>query len=249
MQNKTQTVESPALRRMLRELTQALGDRLVSVVLYGSAARGDFHEKTSDFNLLIVVRALDPPTLEALSDPVLHWERGGQPTPSYFTRELIADAADVFPIEFLDIQRSRVVLHGEDPFRDMKVHDDHLRLQCEKELREKLMRLREGYIEAQRKPRELNRLLTDSYTTFVALFRGCLHLLGGEIPVHNAQVVAAFCKRTGQQPGPFDEVERLKRGERATSDLKAVFAAYYTELTRAVEAIDRFRTDQGGRTS
>jgi predicted nucleotidyltransferase len=229
----------PRLDRMLHELREGLGERLSSVVLYGSAARGDYHERTSDLNLLLVLSDVSPATLELLGRAVAHWERQGQPVPRLFTPELIADSADVFPIEFLDIGRERIVLHGADPFATLEVHPQHLRLQCERELREKMMRLREGYVEVQARPRQLERLLTDSYTTFLALFRGCLRLLGPDVPLHNDDVAAAFCERTGLDRKPFEEVGRLKRGEAAAGDLRELFARYYGELTRAVALVNR----------
>jgi predicted nucleotidyltransferase len=238
-------VRHPLLDRMLRELERAAGEKLRSVVLYGSAARGDFHEKTSDLNLMIVLGDLEPETLELVSGPVAWWERNRQPVPRLFSPALIADAADVFPIEFLDIRQFHVVLAGADPLAGVEIRPDHLRHQCERELREKMMRLREGYVECHARPRDLERLLTDSYTTFVALFRGGLHLLGGGAPVHNHEVVAAFCRSAGLDPAPFDEVDRLKRGERA-GEPKRLFSRYYAELTKAVSAVDRFGRAVGG---
>jgi predicted nucleotidyltransferase len=238
-------VRNPELDKMVQRLVRALGERLESVVLYGSAARGDFQKKTSDFNLILVLRDLEPASLEALAPLLRRWLRHGQLMPRLFTRELIRDAADVFPIEFLDILAHRVVLHGQDPFRDLEVHRTHLRLQCERELREKAMRLREGYAESHDHPRDLKRLLTSSYTTFVALFRGCLHLLGGEVPVHNPDVVAAFCSRADISKEPFEEVDRLKHGE-SVPHLKATFGRYYGAVTRAVRVVDRFESPQKG---
>ena len=141
--------EHPILSEMVERLRQAAGARLRGVVLYGSAARGDYHGETSDFNLLVVLDDLEPATLETLHDPFARWERKRQPIPRVFSPALIADAADVFPIELLDIADHHVVLHGEDPMAGLEVHTDHLRLQCERELREKLMRLREAYVETQ----------------------------------------------------------------------------------------------------
>ncbi|MFQ5877601.1 MAG: hypothetical protein ACE5JH_07940 [Acidobacteriota bacterium] len=237
---------NPVLRKMIEGLVEALGERLHGVVLYGSAARGDFQSKTSDFNLIVVLESLDPASLEAVGPVLKRWRRQGQPLPRLFSPTLIAESADVFPIEFLDIRSQRVVLHGRDPFADVEIRLDHLRLQCEKELREKMMRLREGYIEAHGSSRELRRLLATSYTTFVALFRGCLHLLGGSVPVHNREVVAAFCEKAGVDRGAFEAVDRLKRGEQEGTDPKALFSRYYDALGRAVHAVDRFRPGQGG---
>jgi len=230
----------PVLRRMVDDLVGGLGPRLQSVVLYGSAARGDYQKATSDYNLLLVTDDLDPATLEAVAPMLRRWVRRGQPMPRLFSPRLIAEAGDVFPIEFLDLQRHRVVLHGPDPVAGVEIRPGHLRLQCERELREKMMRLREGYVQAGGRPRQLRRLLTDSYTTFVALFRGCLHLLGADVPPHNDEVIATFCRKAEIDSSAFDEVDALKRGHGSTGATRELFARYYTALSRAVERIDRF---------
>ncbi len=237
--------DTPVLRKLVETLIAALGPRLHSVVLYGSAARGDFDEATSDLNLLIVLEDLEPATLEALAPGMTRWAKQRQPLPRVFSREVILEAADVFPIEFLDIQHDRVVLHGVDPFADLEVHTTHLRLQCERELREKMMRLREAYIESHARPRDLNRLLTPSYSTFVALFRGCLHLLAQEVPAHNEEVVIAFCEIAGLDRSPFDEIAHLKHGEKPGTDPKRLFSRYYGELTKAVRRVNRFVAEEG----
>jgi predicted nucleotidyltransferase len=234
------TLESPLLTGMVEDLKRSVGERLLAVVLYGSAARGDYVARTSDLNLLLVLRDLAPETLEALSGPLERWRRKRQPTPRFFTPELIADSTDVFPIEFLDIRESHRSVYGADPLENLEVRADHLRIQCERELREKMMRLREGYAEAHGRRKQLERLLTDSYSTFAALFRGCLHLLGTAVPVHNEDVVSAFCERAGIEPGPFAQVERLKRGEPSGEDPRILFRRYYEQLTEAVRQVDRF---------
>ncbi len=136
---------SPVLRKLVEGLRGALGDELVSVVLYGSAARGDYEASTSDLNVLIVVSDLTPRTLERLSGPVRRWGRSGQPMLRLLSPAIIRESADVFPIEFLDLQTSHRVLHDGDPFVTLEVQLNHLRGQCERELREKMMRLREAY--------------------------------------------------------------------------------------------------------
>ena len=242
-------LENSILRKLVDRLVRTLGDRLHSVVLYGSTARGDFQKPTSDFNLIIVLRDLEPASLEALAPILTGWQRRGRPIPRLFSPALIADAADVFPIEFLDIQACRAVLHGPDAFAEVVVHHDHLRLQCERELREKMMRLREAVVEAHGNGRAIRSLLTTSYGTFVALFRGCLHLLGGDVPVHNDEVVAAFCRHAELDRSPFDEIAELKRGEKSATDPRHLLSRYYAELTEAVHRVNRFETPRGGHTA
>ena len=46
------------LQELVTRLQQACGENLMSVVLYGSAAREDFHEEFSDVNVLVVLQHL-----------------------------------------------------------------------------------------------------------------------------------------------------------------------------------------------
>jgi predicted nucleotidyltransferase len=241
-----EALRRPVLKKMVQRLGETLGARIRCLALYGSAARGEYHEGASDFNLIIVLEDLSPATLEALAPAVNDWVEQGQPPPRLLTPALLRDAADVFPIEFSDLRDDRVVVQGEDPFAGLQINHAALRLQCERELREKLMRLREGYIEAHASRVGLRLLLADSYTTFVALFRGCLRLQGGPVPAARREVVAAFCARAGLAAEPFEAIDRLKGGAAPGGDLKSLFARYYVELTKAVGVVDRFDMREGG---
>jgi len=229
----------PVLQDLLRGLEKALGPRLKSVILFGSAARGDYHPAASDYNVIVVLDALGADVLEALAPVVRPFVLKRHPIPRLFTPELIAASADSFPIEFVDIRAGRVVLHGADPFAEIEVARAPLRLQIERELKEKMMRLREGYVMSHDDPLALRSLLIESYSAFAALFRGGLHLMGRPVPSHGHDVVAAFCETMGLARAPFDAVARLRRGEKESADLKVLFADYHDQLSRAADAVDR----------
>lgn len=230
----------PHLVRLIEELRAAAGPRLLSVVLYGSAARGDYRERASDLNLLLVLDDLGPATLEAIAPAVRRWTRRGQPVPRLFTPALLADSADAFPIEFLDIRAGHRVLHGDDPVAGLAIRRDHLRLQCEREMKEKLMRLREAYLFAHGRPRALRALLAASSGAFTALFRGCLFLMGEARSPGGDEVVRVFCDRAGLDPAPFAEAARLRDTGLPAGALRDLFGRYYAALERAARAVDRF---------
>ena len=118
--DRQQVMQDPALQRLVDTLRQDLGDRIESVVLYGSAARGQYHPGSSDLNLILVLADLAPPTLELLAPGLERWHRQGHPRPRLFTTAAITDAADVFPIEILDLADFRIVVWGDDPFTRVK---------------------------------------------------------------------------------------------------------------------------------
>lgn len=234
-----QTLKDKILSEAVERLTKACGPSLAAVVLYGPAAHGDFYEEEPELHLLLVLRNLELTTLATLGEPMAWWLKKGQPIPRVFSAELIADSADVFPMELSDLLAHRIVLHGEDPFPQLSIDADHLRLQCEREIREKMMRLREAFIEARGKDKHLSRLMAESYLSFVMIFRGSLRLrLNAEVPQHDAGVVDSFSEWAGLDAAPLHRVESIKHG-RDKGDA-ALFADYYTQLTRAVEFIDGF---------
>lgn len=230
----------PMVRAFVDELSSALGGHLVSVVLYGSAARGDFVSRVSDFNVLVVVDEVSATRLEQLARPFAAWRRHRQPMPRVFSRAMLESSSDVFPIEFHEILQCHVVLAGHDAFANIVVHHDYLRLQCERELREKLLRLEEAYIEVHERPKAVARLMMESYSAFAAIFRGCLTLLGGTPPVSTHDVVRAFCGRAGLDATVFDRIERLRKGDSVDESSRALFDRYHEQLKAAVGRVDRF---------
>ncbi len=231
--------ENPVLTRLRERMVKSSGDQLSSLVIYGAAAHGDFYEEKSEFHVLIVLRDLSLGSLTTIREPIRWWLRKHQPMPRVFSPKVLVEAADVFPIEFLDIVKHHIVLHGKNPFANLVVHTDHLRIQCERELREKMLRLREAYLEAAR-PRDLERLLSDSFSAFVPVFRGCLHLTGETVPVHDADVVRSFCHQANLDVSAFEQVEKLKHKQKPTTPLQSLFASYYEQLSAAVSAVDQF---------
>src|SRR5215211_7665961 len=141
-------VAQEAFNQLIGDLKATHGDNLASVVLYGSAASGDFVQSESDYNMLIALHRITPEDLRQAQAPMREWQRLGHPLPVYFTVEELADAADVFPIEFHQMANARLVLYGHDPFEFVKLSDANLRHQTEYELRSKLIQLRRLYIPA-----------------------------------------------------------------------------------------------------
>ncbi|HLU67874.1 MAG TPA: hypothetical protein VKZ63_16430 [Kofleriaceae bacterium] len=238
---KQQAKDHPAIRELISGLERALGERLLAVVLYGPAARDDAPHAETDLHLMVLLRDLSLGTLADARAPILRWVGKNLPIPRLFSPVTLAGAADVFPIELGDVADCHQVLHGADPLATMpEIDSEHLRLQCERELREKLMRLREAYIVARGKDRDLERLMVSSFPAFTMIFRGCLRLHGDAVPAGDGEAAAAFCKSAGIDPAPLAAVDRLRHGQADGASMSELFARYYETLDRAVDAIDEF---------
>jgi hypothetical protein len=232
--------------RALRELTERLraahGDALVSVLAYGRPGGSS--------EILVVLERIGPSDLRAAHDAVEVWVKADNPPPLYFTAAEIADASDVFPVEFLDMAENRRVLAGRDPLDGLDVSRRNLRHQVEYELRGKLVRLRRFYIPASESPERLTRLLVQSLNTFARLFRHALDLAGASgasgafgafAPGSPREIVGAGVARFGLDPAPFDEIFAAEASGKPLDEARAhaCFGAYMEQIERVVDAVDK----------
>ena len=241
-------VAQEAFNHLIGDLKATHGDNLASVVLYGSAAAGDFVQEESDYNLLIALHRIAPEDLRVAQPPMREWQRLGHPLPVYFTFAELRDAADVFPIEFHRMERARVVLYGRDPFETLRLSDENLRHQTEYELRSKLIQLRRLYIPASGSAERLRDLMADSLSSFATLFAPALQLLGQEPPVLKVEIVRATVRALGLDGAVFERIFALREGAASPpSDGAAeeLFASYMSQIARVIDAVDRLDTSNG----
>src|SRR5215210_922520 len=221
-------VAQEAFNHLVGDLKATHGDNLASVVLYGSAASGDFVQLESDYNVLIALHRITPEDLRQAQALAREWQLLGHPLPVYFTFAEWRDADDVFPIEFHQMERSRVVLYGRDPFETLRISDENLRHQTEYELRSKLIQLRRLYIPASASAERLRDLMSDSLSSFATLFAPVLLLHGEEPPVLRVDIVRAAARRLGLDGAVFERVFAMREaggahapGERESDELFA----------------------------
>ncbi|SPE27954.1 conserved hypothetical protein [Candidatus Sulfopaludibacter sp. SbA3] len=229
------------LAQLLEKLQKAYGDRLVSVVLYGSAAAGEHHARFSDYNILCVMSEITPRELAA-SDQVFRWWREhGSPAPLLLTEHEIATSTDCFAIEFHDIKLHHRLLYGKDVLTDLPVDNSFYRAQVEHDLRAKLLRLRQKASGMMADSDLLRRLLLDSISTFCVLFRHALLLHGMEAPPRKRDVIHTCAEKFALDPQPFEKLldvreERLKPREVEPVQL---LASLLRGITAVIDAVDR----------
>jgi predicted nucleotidyltransferase len=227
------------------DLKSTHGANLASVILYGSAAAGDFVANASDYNLLVALHEIRPRDLRAAQAPMREWQRLGHPVPVYFTVSELKHAADVFPIEFHQMEKARLVLYGKDVLADLNISDEFLRHQTEYELRSKLIQLRRMYIPASVSVESLIDLMRESLASFASLFRAVLLLHGVASAVTKQEIVAATVKHLNINPEPFDSIFALRENASAKTldevSANKLFSAYMREIEKVIDSVDKIR--------
>src|SRR5690606_4620643 len=179
------------------DLRSTHGKNLAAVILYGSAAAGDFIPHRSDYNLLVALEKITPKDLQNAHACVREWVKSGHPIPVYFTVSELRNAADVFPIEFHQMEDARRVLYGKDVLDGVVISDSFLRHQAEYELRSQLLLLRRSYIAVSESAEGLAHLMSESLTSFSAIFRAVLMLQGVDASPRKHDITRTLVRTLG----------------------------------------------------
>jgi predicted nucleotidyltransferase len=233
------------LQQLVGRLQSASGKNLLSVVLYGSAARDDFHEQYSDVNVLVVLEEIGAAPLQAIT-PVIRWWSHDEKLrpPLIMTLEELRTSADVFAIELLDIQHSHRTLFGDDLVSAVEVPMNLHRVEVEHELRTTLLRLRQHLLLSPDNEEELRTILAKSVTSVLTLFRHAL-IAVGENPAHaRPKLLEQVSEVFGVEVRPVRTILELRNDPKYAMDVRAHYHAYMDAIAGVTRAIDRFQPKQ-----
>ncbi len=231
------------VERFAQEVARALGERLVALLLYGSAARGSQVPDRSDVNTLLICDLVDDELFARLEPAVRAWTRAGHPAPLILTEQEWRASADAFPVEYEDMRQDHRVLAGCDPWPGISVQREHVRRQLEHELMGKLVRLRQAYAALRDDPKQLARVIVGSVAGFFTMLRATLRLAGRTPPT----AADALVREAGAVVGfPHEALAGLVQyagGGRALrlGSGDPLPAAYLAAVARTAEFVNRLR--------
>jgi len=231
------------LNQLTEKLKETFGQQLVSVILYGSAAAGDFHKSYSDLNILCVLRQVTVMELE-VAEPVMRWWREkGNPAPLLLSEAETKNSTDCFAVEFHDMLERRKVLLGPDVIEGLTVDDSFYRAQVEHELRSKLLRLRMKGAGVMFDPALLTELMSDSVSTFLVLARHALKLAGHNAPITKREIAGVLRAQTGVDASSFERLLDVRESKIQPSTLNSreVFSTYLAAIGQLVDFVDGVR--------
>lgn len=225
-----------------QKLKEALGHRLLSVVLYGSAVSGEHREGQSDYNLMLMAEHWGILELNLLSKVTQDWLKEGNPPPLLFTTGRLQASADCFPIEMLDMKQSYRILHGEDVLKPIRVQPVHLRLIIERELKSLKIQMRQTFVFAEGKPEKVAELLTHTLSSMLVLMRAALRLYTDAVPANKYEALPAIAEHVkGVDTEAFTTVRKLKNAELKLSEVNPLqlFERVMNSLTAVADNVDQ----------
>ena len=223
-----------------QQVSEAFGDNLYSLLIYGSAAGKNYLEDKSDINTVVVLNNIRTPDLNIMTDILNNFAKKGLALPLMFEKDHISTSLDTFPIEFSDMRDRHILIFGIEPFEGVKIETKNLRYQCERELKSILVNLRRGFLTTGSKRENIEQLMEGSLSSVVAAARGLIWMAGQIPPESISDLLALLQEIYKSDISAIDRVWRLKKGQSgATAMLEALFEDYIHNIEYLAAITDR----------
>lgn len=241
--DKLKPVAAKKIKPFIDEVLDKYSDKIHSIHVNGTAITDDFNEKMSDVNSLFVLKEMDLKFLELIAPLGKKYSKNKVAVPLIMTPEYIKSSLDVFPIEFLNFKLIHSTVFGEDILGDIEINRLDLRHQCERELKVKLIALRQGYISSFGDRKILSEGFVNSITAYIPLFRGIIVLLGKEPPIRQSEVIRALSEAVEIKGDIFAKILKAKHEKVKFSidELNTHFEAFYEATEKIGKIVDEIK--------
>jgi hypothetical protein len=233
------------LTRYVARIKENWSTDLGSLLLFGSAARGDFITGRSNLNMLLLVRCLSVDLLQRAGQMHQEWGKHQIVAPLLMTEDDLDRSRFLFPLEFLQMTQHHVVLAGQDPFVQLHIDKNRLAWQCEQELMANLLRLRQRFIEGVGRIEAIQALLLLSITAVLPCIRGLLHIMEKPSKEKDVEILEHLPDTFQFDPTTFLEILHIKRGLSSPGSLEwsKTFSRYLQNLELFLKRIEVIREE------
>lgn len=226
----------------VKGLKSIYDDGLVSVMLYGSAASGEYSGANSNINLAIVLKDFSLANVAKASELVNKYKFRSI-KPIFLTEKYIASSVDVFPLEFLDMKENNIALYGKDVLSGISIDVKNLRFQCEQEIKSKLINIKTAYLSC-RTASDRKKLLLKFFTSSLHILKNILRLKGGAVVRSGEAIIRDASATFGLDLSVCKKILDMKSGnlKLKPSEVENLFFDFAAQLEKIADAVDRLKT-------
>jgi predicted nucleotidyltransferase len=228
----------PALDDTIDALRSALADNLYSIVLYGSAARGDFVPGVSDLNILIVLNESTPAAHVAIAHAL---RSHANVEPFIVGRPGLLRTARAFPAKVAAIRRTARTVVGSDPLADLPRFPELERFAAEQALRNVRLRLVYNFVKRSADAAAYTRFVLNFVPAIYSACNGVLELEGVGVPRGREAQAALFASTFSVDTTVLLELAALKRKPQplSASQLNAVHTRLFAVVMAALAWVEQ----------
>ncbi len=229
-----------ALDQFCTQLQDASGEDLVSILLYGDLVEGESFSDSSQVNVMVVLQEISVTSLDRLAGPIATAVDAIPLVPFVLSEADLTQSTDVFPIKFLNIQRHHHLLYGRDVFDGLEIARDHLRLRCEQEIKNLMLRLRLFYLGRSQNPEGIQNTLSQTLSPFTKNLGILVELKTGAKTPPGPDEIFHTAASLGIDIEPLKQIQNLKQSNGAPKpeELKTLYNGFMKTVREAAGVVD-----------
>ncbi|MDI6786258.1 MAG: hypothetical protein QMD92_06060 [bacterium] len=225
------------------EMLKIHQNNILSMLVYGSVIGIDYTPKKSNINLAIIFDNIKMQDLDKSLKLVNKGRKKKIIAPLFLTDEYMKTSSDVFPIEFLEMKENHVLIYGEDFLEKLEISKEYLRLQCEQQLKGKLTRLRQAYLEIGKNKKAIMQLILESFSAFIPVIRNLLRIKEGTISYKKEEILIEANEHFKIDLELFKRILVLKSKHKIPdkAELEDIFSRYMDEIFKLAMIADEMK--------
>jgi hypothetical protein len=235
----------PQVRKILEpyfnELLKIHQGNIVAIFICGVATGADYVHKLTNITLLVILEKLQFLDLQKSLKLVSKGINKKIAAPLFLTRKHIETSTDVFPIEFLEMKENHITVYGEDLLSILEINPANIRLFCEEQIKGKLIRIRQAFLEIGLKKKGIEALLKESLNSLTPVFRNLIRLKDKIPPIKREQIYNQLSDEFDLDRDVFLAILRdTKNDEKINAqDVEIFLERYITQIQKLAIAVDQ----------
>jgi hypothetical protein len=175
-------VSTKLIYKLIEDLTNAAKENIKSIILYGGIIKYRKEPYPVDVNMLIVLREIDEEHFCQIYEVMNKAMWKFKVNPIIMTKTEILNSGSIFPIEYLEMKESYMVMLGEDIVDQIKVSSENLKHQIEYELNNKIIQMRKEWLMTNNDRKVMRALLIGRSVSIKLLLRYGEQLINKRLP-------------------------------------------------------------------
>jgi hypothetical protein len=225
-------------------LQSSFGEQLISIINYGANVDSESDRPVGNgrkFRVLIVVKQLDSNLWDSASNAFDRIKGRTTVAPMLMTDSSLKASTDVFPITFLEMRQNYKVLFGEDVLKDLEIQQTHLRLRCEQELKNLLLRMQSTCLMHHASPKRLKNALNRNFESFLRLISGVAWMSEKQLPGSEESLLDWSVKNFQLNPETLHKVRNLvgQKGAYEGEWIRALYIEMMSTIEKIATSVDR----------
>lgn len=225
------------LKIFVSQIVSFYKEDLLSIIAFGSSVTGDYMEKTSDLNLLVIYSDLNIADLSTVAGIARKWLRKRNFSPRFLSKRNLLNSAKYFQIDLLEMRDTSMLLLGEDLLKGLELVPANLHWQLSYEIKAMRARIKQQFWRTSGDPARIRRVLTERFTSLIHQSRALLFLMKKELPTSHRGIMDAAIGELGLNQEFVALMFNLKKGWINLNQKQALQA--FEDMMEMIRTIDR----------